>query len=150
MTWLNDSETADALQTINGMYLQALDRMRQQDMIWQQIATPVQSNSEQTVHMSLGNVPGFHLWRGDRKVSQIAADSYTVVNRTWQSAIEFSREDIEDDLLGQLEPKVSTLASRAMMHRMDLLIAWLALGFSATNTFEGITVGSSYDGQAFF
>ena len=48
----------------------------------------------------MGKVPRLREWIGDRQIHNLAAHSWTIVNKDWEATIEVDRNDIEDDRLG--------------------------------------------------
>ena len=96
-------------------------------------------------HNWLGTVPGFSEWFDQRRVSQLRAENITLVNRDYQNAIEIGRNDILDDRLGVVQPRISMLATKAGLHYGQLAVEAMVAGFTAGSEF-----GTAYDGAAFF
>jgi phage major head subunit gpT-like protein len=140
MSFINQSQIADAFTSYSTIYHTALQALREPDMFWEQLATLVPSNSAVTQHNWLGDLPGMREWDGDRRIKQIEAHGYTLENLEWESSIEVKLKDFEDDTLGIYRPHVASMPRVAMEHRLDLLVTQLATGFTATG----------YDGLAFF
>lgn len=143
MTFINQSVISDAFVTFSATFHAALQGLREPDQFWKQLATVVPSNSAVTQHNWLGDLPQMREWKGDRRIRQLEARGFTTENVEFESSLEIKMTDIEDDLLGIYEPHIRALPQVAMEHRLELLIKQLALGF-------GTTLGTAYDGLAFF
>lgn len=107
---------------------------------WDRLATLVPSSTAQETYAWLGQYPRLREWLGDRQVKGMAAHSYTVVNKTFESTISIPRENIEDDTYGVFTPLFQEMAFAAAIHPDELVFALLQAGFAS----------KCYDGQNFF
>lgn len=107
------------------------------------LATAAPSNSNQEDYGWLGDVPQVREWLNDRVIKGLSEAQYTLVNRKWESTIGFKAEDIEDDINGMFDKRISQLARRATNHPFSLLIQTIV---------DGVTAGLGEDltGQTFF
>jgi phage major head subunit gpT-like protein len=96
-------------------------------------------------HNWLGTVPGFSEWTDQRKVKSLRAENITLVNKDFGNAIEIGRNDVLDDRLGVVMPRINQLAEKAALHYGQLAVEAMINGFVTTSEF-----GSAYDGAAFF
>lgn len=110
-----------------------------------QIAMEVPSDASVEEHDWLGSVPGLSEWLDDRKLSSLRADGFQIRNKDWSSGIRIHANDIKDDKLGIVRPKIDMLARKAGLHYGQLIVEALIGGFGTTSAF-----GAAYDGQAFF
>jgi len=107
---------------------------------WNKIATMINSTSASEIYNWLGDWPQMREWIGDRRIKQLEAHGYTIRNRKFESTIKVMRDDIEDDSIGIVAPKVQSLGQIAAEHPDQLIFELLASGF----------VELCYDGQPFF
>jgi phage major head subunit gpT-like protein len=106
------------------------------------IATRIQSDSPQETYNWFGEVPKMREWIGDRRFDELRAYAHTIVNKDWANGIRISANDIRDDKLGLVAPKVNALAQAAARHQEELVTNYLVLGSAGT-------LGLAYDGQFF-
>lgn len=104
------------------------------------IAMQVPSSASETNYAWLGQFPRLHEWIGDRIVQNLAAHSFAVKNKRFESTISVPRTDIEDDQYGVYGPLMEELGKTVGEHPDELLFTLLNAGFATT----------CYDGQYFF
>lgn len=104
------------------------------------LSMEVQSKGKEEVYDWLGDVPGMSEWIGDRVLQRLKAYDFTIKNKKWANGIVVDVEDIEDDNLGIVIPRLNMLADKAMLHMYELLLALITGG----------TAGLCYDGKYFF
>lgn len=106
---------------------------------WQNLVSEVPSDAEQNTYDWFGAVPKMenvtHRQASRRGLNRY---SFTLVNEEWQSVIEVQRAALERDRLGQIVPRIRSMASEAARHPGELIM----------NLFE--TPGNAFDGAAFF
>jgi phage major head subunit gpT-like protein len=107
---------------------------------WTNIATAVESNSSEETYAWLAELPQVREWIGDRQVKNLEGASYTIRNRKWELTIGVTREEIEDDKLGVVKPRVQDIAQQMASHPDDLLAEVMLDGFDH----------ECFDGQYFF
>ncbi|WP_110968486.1 Mu-like prophage major head subunit gpT family protein [Pseudomonas huaxiensis] len=110
------------------------------DTSWQQIASEVPSSSSSNTYGWLGQFPAFREWVGERVLKDVAAHGYAIENKSYESSIVVSRNDIEDDQVGIYKPLIEEMGRAAAVHPDELIYGLLK---------EGIT-RKCYDGKAFF
>lgn len=102
-------------------------------------------------HFFLGDVPAFQAWRGDRVMATLMAHRFTIENQDFSSGITIHKNEILDDQLGLVQPRISALAGRAALHKGDYMLRALIQGFSGTAfPVEDVGDGKSFDGVLFF
>lgn len=106
-----------------------------------QLAMEMKSSGSAETYDWLAEVPGLSEWLDDRKLSELAARGFTIENRDWASGIRVKRNDIADDKLGMVSPRIASLAKKAGLHYGQLAGTYL---LAARTT----TLGACYDGQA--
>lgn len=107
---------------------------------YQDIAMEVPSSGSEESYSWLGNTSVIRDWIGQRVVQNLKAYEYTIKNKTVESTISVSREDIEDDKYGLMAPMVKQLGQIAKQHPDKLIFNLMKNGFSSP----------CYDGQYFF
>lgn len=107
---------------------------------WQRIATEVPSTTKSNTYGWLGQFPMFREWIGDRVLKDMAAHSYAILNKKFESSIGVPRDDIEDDEVGVYKPLFEEMGRASTAHPDELVFALLKAGLTTT----------CYDGQNFF
>lgn len=115
------------------------------------LAHPFDSTSGAEDHIFLGDIPGFQLWDGDRVMGTLMAHKFRVENLDWASGIPIHKNEILDDKLALIAPRIGELAAKAARHKGDHMVKRLIQGFTGTtyNTKE-FGDGTSFDGSLFF
>jgi phage major head subunit gpT-like protein len=106
---------------------------------YQRLSTVIESNSAIQTYAWLGEIGAMREWIGPRQASALAAYDYAIKNRKFERTLAVKREEVEDDQLGLINPRVRTLTDAAMRTR-DILF------FEAFNNSFGAK-GECYDGQ---
>jgi phage major head subunit gpT-like protein len=122
------------------LFNQALARF---NPIFSRIATVVQTSQTQEDYNWIGTVPTMKRWQGDRPLKKLRGEKHTIENEDWANGIEISRNDLREDRLGIVSPKIAELAEQAM-YKMDARVIDMYV-----NGFAG-TEGTCYDGQFLF
>lgn len=134
---------------INAPVLQALRTMVRSEFqnalgknepLYKKIASVVPSNTRSNTYGWLGAMPTMREWIGARVINSIKEHGYSITNRTFETTIGISRDDVEDDTIGTYKPMVQALAQEGEEFPDDLVVELLAAGFGTL----------CYDGQNFF
>jgi phage major head subunit gpT-like protein len=107
---------------------------------YMKVASLVPSNTKSNTYGWLGSMPTMREWVGARVINSIKEHGYSITNRTFETTIGISRDDVEDDSLGIYKPMVQALAQEGEEFPDDLVFELLAAGFTT----------ACYDGQYFF
>ncbi|MES1936691.1 Mu-like prophage major head subunit gpT family protein [Salinisphaera hydrothermalis] len=108
---------------------------------WNKVAMPVPSTTRSNTYGWLGQFPRFREWIGDRVINDMKAQSYAIENKTFESTVGISRDDMEDDNLGIYSPMVQEMGrAAATFPDEELVFPLFPMGFST----------ACYDGQNFF
>ncbi|MFN3879803.1 MAG: Mu-like prophage major head subunit gpT family protein [Nitrincola lacisaponensis] len=107
---------------------------------WNKVAMAISSTSKSNTYGWLGKFPAFREWIGDRVINDMQAHGYAIINKTFESTVGVSRDDIEDDNLGIYSPMFQEMGRMAEVHPDEMVYGLLAAGTSAL----------CYDGQNFF
>ncbi len=97
----------------------------------------------------LGDVPDFEEWKQDRFLADLDAYKLRILNKDWASGIRVHQNQIKDDKLGLIAPKIAELARKARTHKVRLMVKLLLNGFTGT-AFADVGNGLAYDGNFFF
>ena len=104
------------------------------------IAMTMPSSARDETYGWIGQFPNLREWIGPRHVQNLAASTFTITNRKFETTIGIKREDISDDQLGIFKPMVAEMGIAAKQHPDRLVFELLASGFAA----------NCYDGQVYF
>lgn len=104
------------------------------------IATVVPSSAASNTYGWLSDLPGIKEWVGDRQLTQLSQQGYTINNKTWESSIRVRRENIEDDQIGQYSVIAQAYGQQVSEFPDTLSFPMLVAGFSTL----------CFDGQNFF
>lgn len=104
------------------------------------VATTISSSTRENRYAFMKMIPRLREWIGERKLNNLAARSYSIINKDWESTIEIDRNDIEDDQLGIYSPAIQQLGAQAKLWPDDMVTTLIQSG----------TTALGYDGQAFF
>lgn len=105
-------------------------------LVYPTLCTQVVSNGADEEYGMLGAVPGVREWLGDRDFKELRAAKFTIVNKTFESSILISRENIADDRMGLYGPVFQAMGTRAALHP-DTLLFNLIEAASSTVCLDG-------------
>jgi len=108
--------------------------------LYLKIASVVPSNTKSNTYGWLGSMPTMREWIGARVINSIKEHAYSITNKTFETTIGISRDDVEDDTIGTYKPMVQALAQEGEEFPDDLVFQLLADGFTT----------ACYDSQNFF
>lgn len=107
---------------------------------WARIATLVPSSSASNTYGWLGQFPTFREWLGDRVLKNMAAHSYSITNKKFESSVGVPRDSIEDDQIGVYKPLFAEMGRASTSHPDELVFGLLKAGLTTL----------CYDEQFFF
>lgn len=110
------------------------------NITWPSLATEVSSTSESNSYAWLGQFPGMREWLGDRIVKNMVASNYTITNKNWESTVEVSRPNIEDDQYGIYSNLMSAMGDAGAKLPDERMYTKILAGHTEL----------CYDGQGFF
>ena len=116
------------------------DGLQMAQSLYTQIATTVPSSTASNTYGWLGQAPALREWVGDRVFNDMAAHSYAVTNKHFESSIKVGRNDIEDDNIGIYAPLMQEMGRAAAVFPDELIFGLLKKGNATL----------CYDGQNFF
>ncbi len=104
------------------------------------LATVIPSTSTEEKYGWFGDVPAVQEWLGDKKAGALKDYDFTIKNKDFYTALDIDRDEIADDKLGALIPRMQMLAQAVKVYKGELIANLLING----------TAGLAYDGSAFF
>jgi phage major head subunit gpT-like protein len=107
---------------------------------WPRLAERIPSTTEMNTYGWMAEIPGFREWIGPRVFHNLAARSYSIVNKDWEDGFTVSRNKILDDQFGIYSRHSQLLGDAAKRLWDDLVFDTLQAG----------TTTLGYDGQFFF
>ena len=113
-----------------------VDALGKAQPMYQELATEVPSTNSEENYAWLEALPRVREWLGDRVVHNLKGAGYSIRNRKFECTIGVKREEIEDDALGIVRPRIEMMAADMAMHPDDLLDELLKGAFTAT-CFDG-------------
>lgn len=100
--------------------------------------TPSTSSSEE--YAWLGDVPGVTEWIGTKNLEGLKDYDYSIKNKNWYNGFTIDENEIEDEKIASITPRVGMLARGLAKFPSELIIDLIEAG----------TTGLAYDGAAFF
>ena len=88
----------------------------------------------------LGDTPVVAEWFGDKTTGHITDYNYTLTNKNYYAALSIDRNEIKDDRMGILMPRIAGMVSTMQRYKWDLVIAQIVAGTSLL----------AYDATAYF
>jgi len=143
---INKEKIANTRISFSAIFYGKLNQI-QSDPI-EELAMVVPSSTDTEQYNWMGTVPGFDEWKDERKLGTLRAEGFSLRNRDWSNGLRVHKNDITDDKLGQVRPRIEMLAIKARQHRPRLLVDTLINGFDGSN--PEIGDGLAYDGAFFF
>ncbi|MCE2564647.1 Mu-like prophage major head subunit gpT family protein [Komagataeibacter sp. FNDCF1] len=134
---INDANLGTFFTRLNIVFNKALVNAQSH---YSDISMIVPSSTGAESYAWLTNFPGLREWVGQRVVTRLGSRRFDIVNKTWESTLSISRNDLEDDQYGIYAPILQNMAYMAASHPDELIFALLA---------EGL-VNRCYDGETFF
>ena len=104
------------------------------------ITSILPSEGEDEKYGFLGDIPVPEEWIGDKTATHIKDHSYSLTNKNYYVAIGIDRNEINDDRMGILRPRIAGMVQSISRYRWDLVVAQIVAG----------TTNLAYDAAAFF
>ena len=107
------------------------------------LAMEFDSNTASELYAGLGTTPQMREWVGDKLAKQLKEYSMRIDNKDWEATLAVKLRDLRRDKTGQLRMRIGEFIQRARSHEEKLLSTLI-------DAADGTTLGTSYDGVAFF
>ncbi|MDC7125771.1 MAG: Mu-like prophage major head subunit gpT family protein [Spirochaetales bacterium] len=88
----------------------------------------------------LGDVPGVREWIGDKALKGLKDYDYSIKNKDWYDGFAIDRNELEDEKIAGIMPRVKMLAQTVAKWPSELILDLIVNG----------TTNKAYDGNAFF
>ena len=88
----------------------------------------------------LGDIPAVEEWVGDKTAKHIKDYSYTLTNKNYYVAIAIDRNEINDDRMGIIKPRIQQMVATMQRHKWQLVVDQIEAG----------EANLGYDGVAYF
>lgn len=111
--------------------------------IFPEIATVINDAGSVNQFNWLGDVPVMQEWVGMRTINKLRAERHTLTTKWYANGIEMDIEDLSEDKLGLVRPRIEQLAKMGPKKIDALTIDYYLNGFNGT-------LGLAYDGQFLF
>jgi phage major head subunit gpT-like protein len=105
-----------------------------------QIAMTVRSTTRANVYPKLSEIPGMREWIGERHVTRLSKEGFTLINRRFENTIAVLVDDLADDQYGMYSTLAADFGQTAAELPDELTWEQLEKGFDTEH----------YDGQFFF
>lgn len=133
-----EAQVIEALQaTMSAAYTKGLGAAKPQ---WQMVATRVPSTGAANFYGWLKDLPGIVEWTGDRQLADMGKHGYSIENKTFESSISISRDQVDDDQIGHYSVIAQNYGDQVALFPDSLCYPLLAAGFTTL----------CYDGQNYF
>lgn len=104
------------------------------------LVTDVPSTKSEERYGWLGDLPVVKEWLSDKDYAGLKDYDYTIKNKDWYNAIGIDRNELEDDQMGMIKPRIESMVAAMQNFKADLIAQLIEDG--ETN--------KAYDDQAFF
>lgn len=112
------------------------------EIFYPRLTVRAPSNSADNTYGWMAKLPKMREWLGERTVHRLTSHGYKITNKKFELTIAVSRDDFDDDNVGQYTPIAKAYGEEAAKHPDELL-------FDLMNS--GHTAGyECFDGQYFF
>lgn len=115
---------------------------------FQDFCTVIPVSSTVTEFKWLGEVPKMTEWIGQRAISKLRAETHQIRTKNWANGIEIERDDLDDDKLGLIQPRIAQLANEGMWSIEDLVFD--IINDALSHGTGGGSLALCYDGQPLF
>lgn len=136
---LNAETVASATRNFRALFFQSLEKSAQRELL-QLLAMVLPSTKPIEVYKWLGALPQMKEWIGERQLAGLAKHGFEIENKKWANGIKVLADEIEDDEIGQVHPRIASLADEAARHQVKLVVALASAGFT----------GTAFDGKTFY
>jgi phage major head subunit gpT-like protein len=105
---------------IIGRFYHTLEATMGKDWV-SKVAMLFQSDQESETYKWLGFTPALREWLGGRNAKGLRENGITIANKTFESTLEISVDDLRRDKTGQIIVRIDELADRVVEHWANVL-----------------------------
>ena len=102
--------------------------------------TEISSNKATETYAWLGEIPRVKEWLGAKVFSDLKSYAYTIVNKDWYAGFAVHKNEMEDEQIDAVTPRISMNAMVLADHKLELIADLIKNG----------TTNLAFDGVAFF
>ncbi len=95
-------------------------------------ATEAPSNSTDNTYGWMGKLPKVSEWVGERTIHRLTGHGFKIINKKFELSVAVSRDDIDDDNLGQFTPAFRMMGEEVAAHPDELLFDRMMDGHNST------------------
>lgn len=117
------------------------NRLQRPGPLHNRFARMLRTNKLLTRELWLDSIPKMRLWKGDKVLSSLRAESLSIVTRPHEASIMIPKSALLNDELGLFQPKIDSLGDSYLWHLDEMFVALLVAGL------QGTALGTTYDGQ---
>jgi len=125
---INQTNLASLFKGYKALFLGALNAAVTQ---WQSVAMSTSSNALQEVYGWLGAFPKMREFLGEVVIQNLAANTYSISNKEFESTIAVKELHVETDQFGLYNPLFESAGFSANAHKDELVAALLTNGFTS-------------------
>jgi len=107
---------------------------------WQSACFKVDSDGAGETYNWMAELPAVREFLDERAVQRLRAEAFTLANRDWEDTVIVHKNELRDDKLGVVRPRIQGLAEAMVRHRDSLFWGTIVAG----------TGVAGYDGANFF
>jgi phage major head subunit gpT-like protein len=137
---INPANIQGLYKSWNTIFNQALSAAQPQ---WQKIAMEIPSTTLDQGYAWLGAWPKLREFIGERQIKKLAANNYTIRNKTFESTVQVERAAIEDDQYGVYGMMMAAMGTSVRLHPDELIFGLLNGGFTTIKSYDGYTLYSA-------
>lgn len=117
------------------------NRLQRPGPLHTKFARMLRTNKLLNRELWLDSIPKMRLWKGDKVLSSLRAESLSIVTRPHEASIMIPKSALLNDQLGLYQGKIDSLGDSYLWHLDEMFVALLIAGL------QGTALGTTYDGQ---
>ena len=141
MSVLNKSRLDAVARTYRALFFQGLEKNKSAlANLANQFFMEVSSTGQKENYNWIGDIPAMQVWRDSRPHERLRVTGYEIENVDYATGIEVHANDLDDDRLNLIQPRINGLVDAYYLHKFTQFKSLLENGAST----------ACYDGQNFF
>lgn len=141
MSVIGKSRLDAVARTYRALFFQGLEKSKSQlGALADQFFMTVPSSGQKENYNWIGDIPTLEEWRDARPHQRLRVTGYEIENKDYATGIEVHANDLDDDRLGLIQPRINSLVDAVQLHKFTQFKSLLEAGVST----------ACYDGQNFF
>lgn len=115
---------------LRALFFKALEGNAQAQLLLQWAMSVISTDTIEE-YTWLGDTAEMEEWIGERAMSDLPREGMQIRNKKFSNGLKLPAEDIEDDKLGQLPPRINGMVEAFPRHQMRLITQLLTHGFDS-------------------